>query len=118
MQNSMKLKAIITVVLCLNLAAADAAPETAEEKSRALNKDGAALLSAGKAQEAAEQFRKSIQIYPQGASAHNNLALVLKELGQIVEAEKEARAAIKLRNDKASYHFNLGIILQHQNKFA
>lgn len=89
-----------------------------EEKARALNKEGASLLSQGKTREAADAFRKSIQAYPDGAAAHNNLALVLKEQGQLLEAEKEAKLALKLKPEKGNYHFNLALILQQEKKLA
>ncbi len=92
--------------------------EAAQEKARQFNKEGAALLTQKKPAEAAEMFRKAIQISPEGAAAHNNLALVLKDMGNFVEAEKEARIACKLRADKANYQFNLGLILQHQTKWS
>ena len=99
----------------LNLPA-DFKSMTIEDKSRFFNKEGANLLSRGKAAEAGEMFRKAIQWNPHSAAAHNNLALILKELGQLPEAEKEATQAIKIKADKSNYHYNLGLILQRQNK--
>lgn len=90
----------------------------ADEKARLLIKEGAAFLNQGNPRAAADQFRKAITFNPQSAAAHNNLALVLKELSQLPEAEKEARQALKIKADKQSYHFNLGLILQRQNKHA
>jgi len=106
--------------LCLVLAAfalVIIGPEAFAQKSaKDLNLQGIDLQSRGKLSEAAEQYRKAIQLNPQGAAYHNNLALVLKDLNDLVTAEQEARIALRLRPKRPDYHYNLGIILQRLNK--
>ncbi|HEY9714012.1 MAG TPA: tetratricopeptide repeat protein, partial [Chroococcales cyanobacterium] len=85
---------------------------------REFNSEGMRLQSEGKLDEAAEQYRKALQLKPSSSAAHNNLALVLKDLGDFAAAEKEARFALRLKPDRGDYHFNLGMILEKQSKFS
>lgn len=108
--------------LCLVLLAAGslsctiAPAQTALDAAREFNQKGIKAQTEGRLAEAAEQYRKALQINPNGAGYHNNLALVLKDLDQLPAAEQEARLALKLRPKRADYHFNLGLILQRESK--
>ncbi len=88
------------------------------DPARELNTRGIEFQSAGKLKEAADCYRRAIQINPAAAGYHNNLALALKDLGELTAAESEARVALKLRPKRADYFFNLGIILQRQKRLA
>ena len=53
--------------------------------------------------------KKSVQLDPQDAEAHNNLGVLLQEQGKLYEAEKSHRKAIELKPDYAEAH-NLSLI--------
>lgn len=96
------------------VAVAQAPP--AETQAKEFNARGIKAQEAGRMAEAAENYRKAIQLNPNGAASHNNLALVLKDTDQLLLAEQEERIALKLRPKRADYHYNLGIILQKEGK--
>ncbi len=60
--------------------------------------------------------KKSVQLDPQDAEAHNNLGVLLQEQGKLYEAEKSHRKAIELKPDYAEAHNNLGNTLKQQDK--
>src|SRR5438067_1456482 len=105
---------ILAFVLCAG--AGLAAPQSNLDLAREHNRQGIALQSQGKLQQAADEYKKAIGLNPDGAGFHNNLALALKDLDELDQAEIEARTALKLRPERPDYHYNLGIILQRQNK--
>jgi len=70
----------------------------------------------GKFREAEIGYKKLIELKPDYAEAHNNLAVIRKELGRLDEAEISFKKAIKLKPDYADAHYNLGIILQELNR--
>ena len=55
--------------------------------------------------------QRSLQLDPQDAEAHNNLANTLKDLGRLDEAEASYKQAIVFKLDYAEAHNNLGAIL-------
>ena len=63
--------------------------------------------------EAADYFRKSLEIDPSFAPAHNNLGLALKGRGKWFEADQQFRAAIRFGPELAPPHGNLGEIRAH-----
>ena len=80
------------------------------EQARELNLRAADLMAEGKLSEAAAAYRQAIQLNPQSAGYHSNLALVLKDLNELPAAEQEARLAVRLNSEKPSYKYNLGVI--------
>jgi Tfp pilus assembly protein PilF len=102
-------------VLVLSLAVTQSAGAQ-ELSARDLNLRGIQSQAQGKLAEAAEDYRKAIQLNPNGAAYHNNLALVLKDMDQLDLAEQEAKLALKLRPKRADYHCNLGIVLMREKK--
>lgn len=88
------------------------------EQARELNRQAAYLMGDGQLTAAAQKYRQAIQLNPQSAGYHSNLALVLKDLNELGAAEQEARLAVKLNGKKPSYRYNLGVILQKEGKFA
>lgn len=87
-----------------------------KQKSKECILRGISLQAEARLKEAAEQYRQAIQLNPQSAAAHNNLAVVLKEMQMLTAAESEAKLALKIKPGRADYSFNLGIILQRLNK--
>ncbi|MBD1163278.1 tetratricopeptide repeat protein [Pelagibacterales bacterium SAG-MED11] len=60
--------------------------------------------------------KKSVQLDPQDAEAHNNLGVLLQEQGKLDEAEISHRKAIELKPEYAEAHNNLGNTLKKQDK--
>ena len=79
---------------------------------------GAILKQKGKISESLIVCQKSVQLDPQDAKAHNNLAIILLLQSRLEEAEKSLRQAIELKPDLAEAHNNLGVILKKRRKFT
>ena len=79
---------------------------------------GAILKQKGRISESLIVCQKSVQLDPQDAKAHNNLAIILLLQSRLEEAETSLRQAIKLKPDLAEAHNNLGIIFQKHRKFT
>jgi len=73
---------------------------------------GAALLQAGRAQEAIGRFEQSLRMKPDFTLAHNNLGLALVQAGRLQEAIEHLEQALRLKPDFAGAHHNLGIALE------
>lgn len=83
--------------------------------ARKLNLEGMAMQSRGDLENAAKEYQQAIDLCPDVAAYHNNLALALKDMNRLEEAKQEEVKAISLKGYKGSYHYNLGIILQRIN---
>lgn len=82
----------------------------------ALHLLGVLMYRQEKLQESAELISKAVEIDPEYAEGHYNLANVLDELGKPDQAIASFQRAIKLNPDYAKAHYNLGIIFKEQNK--
>jgi len=71
------------------------------------NSLGNALAARGKYTEAADQYRKAIELLPEFASAHYNLGLTQARRGRLDEAVAHYRNAVRLNNNHARAHNNL-----------
>lgn len=71
---------------------------------------GFVLERQGMLDEATEQYRKSIELDPESASAHYNLAASLARSGAFAEAERHFRAALEKKPNSQS-HTGLGFVL-------
>lgn len=78
---------------------------------------GVLLMNANRLQEAAQAFRKAIEIKPSYADAHNNLGYSLEREGKLDEAAGEYRKAIEAKPDFRQAHFNLGRIFINKEDF-
>src|ERR1700722_1056030 len=71
----------------------------------------AAELSRAKSwDDAITNYRKALELEPNDAATHYNLALVLKYKGEYREALKEFQAALKLRPKWAEAHYGIGAV--------
>jgi protein O-GlcNAc transferase len=70
---------------------------------------GAVLHMQGK--EALRVMRKTDELFPAHADAHNNLGNVLRDLGQLDEAAVSYRRALDIAPNLAEAHSNLGVVL-------
>ena len=78
---------------------------------------GVLLMNANRLQEAAQVFRRAIEIKPSYADAHNNLGYLLEREGKLDEAAGEYRKALDANPDFRQAHFNLGRILINKKNF-
>lgn len=78
---------------------------------------GVLLMNANRPQEAAQAFRRAIEIKPSYADAHNNLGYLLEREGNLDAAADEYRKAIEAKPDFRQAHFNLGRILINKEHF-
>jgi tetratricopeptide (TPR) repeat protein len=75
------------------------------------NSRGIELADRGWLDEAIKEFKKAIELDPQSAHAHDNLATVFSEKKQYREALHEYLAALALEPDSATAHYNLASFL-------
>lgn len=68
--------------------------------------------------DASALLKKTVELVPDDAEAHSNLAYILKDLGHLPEATASFRRALLLRPDDASGHNDLGVTLRDQNLLA
>jgi len=72
------------------------------------------LQELGQLERAADNYQRSLEIYPNHAEAHSNLGNVLRDLGQLDNALTYYRRALEIKPDYAQVYFNLGYILLDQ----
>lgn len=70
---------------------------------------GAAYISAGKLQQAMQQYKAAILLHPTPVNYHN-LALIYARLGRGQESEAMFKKALELKPDYAEAYFNLGVL--------
>ncbi|MFA7256568.1 MAG: tetratricopeptide repeat protein, partial [Kiritimatiellales bacterium] len=87
------------------------------ENCVAYNQMGQALIQQGKFDEAAEQCRKAIKIYPDYYQLHYNLGLALGQYGKLDEALVHIKKSIELNPNFSAAYSNLGVIFDKQGKF-
>jgi tetratricopeptide (TPR) repeat protein len=78
----------------------------------AYNNLGTALKEQGKLDQAADCFRRALELKPDDLMACSNLASVCKEQGQLVEAAVSYRRALELKPDYAEGYADLGSVLR------
>jgi Flp pilus assembly protein TadD len=89
------------------------------EQSDEHNSRGIELADRGWLEEAIREFKKAIELDPNSAHAHDNLATVFAEKGQYTEALTAYLTALKLEPDSATAHYNLACFLSvHGADFA
>ena len=67
-------------------------------------------LGAGKAKEAAERYRKALQLNPRDAKLHYNLALAFDRMGDVAGERKELQRAAELDSNLAAAPDQLGLV--------
>jgi Flp pilus assembly protein TadD len=77
---------------------------------------GVVLERQGLPDEAAEAYRKAVQLDPKSASAHLNLGSSLARSGKLAEAENQLRRAIKADPQNAAAHQMLARVLESLGK--
>ena len=79
---------------------------------------GHALLMAGRTQEAATEFTRSLELDPSRTGARTNLASALAALGRLDEAETHVRSALAVHGDVAEAHAVLAWTLAAKGRDA
>jgi protein O-mannosyl-transferase len=95
--------------------------EVTKNNGFAENDFGVALMERGEPQLAAQHFVAAVQLSPDLASPHYNVAVLLQKQNQLDEAEREYRAALALSSDQVEIvqsHNNLGILYLGEAKYA
>src|ERR1700687_1193560 len=75
------------------------------------NSRGIELADRGWLDEAIKEFKKAIELDPDSAHAHDNLATVYSEKKLFAQALEEYLTALKLEPDSATAHYNLACFL-------
>ena len=79
---------------------------------------GIALSAAGKRDEAADVFRRAVDVDPGNSRSRQNLAKALLDRGDLPGAAKEAEQAVALAPNDAAARELFGGILATQGKYA
>ncbi len=79
---------------------------------------GSSLQNSGRNAEALVVKRKVVELSPNDAAAHNNLAVAFKVLELFDEAEKSCRRALELNPKFDAAYCNLGNVFQEQENFS
>lgn len=100
--------------LCIGCAALAKAPP---DWNKLLSK-GYQLLSLAKNKEAAAEFQKVLDKYPDSPQAHLALGRALKKFGQISEAKAEFKRASELDPNLAEAWYEHGCLLEYDKQYA
>jgi tetratricopeptide (TPR) repeat protein len=68
--------------------------------------------------QAAENYRRAIELAPHWTEAHINLGVVLYQMGRIEEARAEFHSAVQLDPLNGISQYNLGCVLEEQGEIA
>src|SRR6202521_5655425 len=83
------------------------------------NTRGIELADRGWRDEAIREFKKAIELDPDSAHAHDNLATVYSEKKLYTQALEEYLTALRLEPDSATAHYNLACFLAtHSHEMA
>ena len=79
---------------------------------------GEAYRHSGRTDEAAESYRKALQLNPGLATAHMLLGTLLHDAGRLDEAAAALREALRLQPDDPQARSRLGLVLDQQGKHS
>jgi tetratricopeptide (TPR) repeat protein len=88
----------------------------AREEAYRANNIGVALLEQFKPKDAADSFRRALQLAPDLAIARINLGIALFNMPDLPAAQKELQAAIAAAPSAPQPHYVLGLAAKSQNK--
>jgi Flp pilus assembly protein TadD len=91
-------------------------PEALREEAYRANNIGVALLEQFKHKEAADAFRRALQLQPKLTLARINLGIALYNLPDLPGAQRELQSAIALAPAAPQPHYVLGLIAKAQNR--
>src|SRR5689334_11500523 len=106
---------LVFILISAHLQSEPSKPNAREEAYRA-NNLGVALLEQFKHKEAADAFRRALQLDPSLAVARINLGIALFNIPDLPAAQKELQAAIAAAPSAPQPHYLLGLAAKTQNK--
>src|SRR5258707_893662 len=86
------------------------APQATAQTAESYRQHAAELSRAKSWDDAITNYRKALELAPNDATTHYNLALALKYKGESREALKEFQSALKLRPKWADAHYGIGAV--------
>ena len=101
---------IRTCLLAAFLVGSLCAPRLSAQTAESYRQRAAELSRAKSWDDAITNYRKALELEPNDAATHYNLALALKYKGDSREALKEFQAALKLRPKWADAHYGIGSV--------
>src|SRR5258708_14274682 len=101
---------IRSCLLAAFLAASLCAPRVSAQTAESYRQRAAELSHAKSWDDAITNYRNALELEPNDAATHYNLALALKSKGESREALKEFQAALKLRSKWAEAHYGIGAV--------
>lgn len=107
---------LVAAALCALLIGVAHAQEAPPDEAVERNNRGAALLTQGKLEEAAAQFRQAVEMAPAYAVAHGNLAYAYERQGRLDEAIAAYRRVVELEPGNAAARNNLGNLLSRTGR--
>ena len=104
------------VVAMLALAAFSNWPLVSREAMRATTEDawGSAFAARGQLDAGARHYRRALELNPDFAGAHSNLAVALRAQGRLDDAIAQYHAALAIDPEIAMTHYNLANVLAEQ----
>jgi protein O-mannosyl-transferase len=81
------------------------------------NNMGSMFLNADRLDEAAEHFRRALEIKPDNVEAHNNLGIVFSRRSKFQEGIEYFQKALKLNPQDPNAHNNYGLILAYLDRY-
>jgi tetratricopeptide (TPR) repeat protein len=106
----------ITLSAALSLNSTSANLQNTREDAYRANNIGVALLEQFKYKEAADSFKRALQLDPALTLARINLGIALFNLPDLPDAQKELQAASGLSPTAPQPHYVLGLLAKTQNK--
>src|SRR6185503_7139329 len=106
---------LVLILITAHLQNQPSKPNAREDAYRA-NNLGVALLEQFKYKEAADAFRRALQLEPGLVVAHINLGIALFNVPDLPAAQKELQAAIAAAPSAPQPHYLLGLAAKTQNK--
>src|SRR5262245_44916144 len=106
---------LFTILTAAQLQTQQPAANTREDAYRA-NNIGVALMEQFKYKEAADSFRRALQLDPGMALARINLGIALFNLPDLPAAQKELQAVIVVAPSAPQPHYLLGLAAKTQNR--
>jgi Flp pilus assembly protein TadD len=88
------------------------------ENDLALNNLGAALVDAGRSEEAVARLEAAVRLRPDRAGIRSNLGQALANAGRTDEAVAQYREALRIDPGNARVHNNLGVALDRRGDLA
>src|SRR5215208_5519001 len=113
---SCALTAAISIFVLTGNIQTDQSKTNAREDAYRANNVGVALLEQFKYREAADSFRRALQLDPSLALARINLGIALFNVPDLPAAQKELQAAIATAPSAPQPHYLLGLVAKTQNK--